>query len=258
MLLHGTVFVGVDTTSAHKAFTYAALDRALHVLSLAEGELQDLVDFLGRQEGAIVAVNAPSHLNAGLVRQAAERESNGAHQVRGVELRLAEHDLRGLGIPVSGTPSRETSCAAWIRIGLGLYRKLGDLGYEPYPAEDCLQQWLETHPHAAFHALMGRVPLSKPTLEGRMQRQLVLFERGVHCKDPMDFLEEFTRHKLLNGLIPANLIYQPEQLDALIAAYTAWAAFEKASDLARFGDPAEGYIYLPAALPARDSQSPEA
>src|SRR5512135_2552585 len=149
MLLHGTVFVGVDTTSAHKAFTYAALDRALHVLALAEGELQDLVDFLGRQEGAIVAVNAPSHLNAGLVRQAAERESNGAHQVRGVELRLAEHDLRGLGIPVSGTPSRETSCAAWIRIGLGLYRKLGDLGYEPYPAEDCLQQWLETHPHAA-------------------------------------------------------------------------------------------------------------
>jgi Protein of unknown function (DUF429) len=174
--------------------------------------------------------------------------------LRGVELRLSEHNLRVRGIAVSGTPSRESSCAAWIRIGLSLYRKLGELGYEPYPAEDCLQQWLETQPHAGFCALMGHVPLSKPTLEGRMQRQLVLIERGVRCNDPMDFLEELTRHKLLNGLIPADIIYQPEQLDALIAAYTAWAAFEKASELERFGDPAEGYVYLPAALPTSASQ----
>ncbi len=248
MLLPGTYFAGVDTTSAHKAFSYAVLDRALNLVTLAEGELQEVVDFVCGAPGAIVAINAPSHLNNGTVRQAAAEESGGSHQLRRVDLRLAEQELRLRGIPVSGTPAREASCPAWIRAGLSLYRKLGELGFETYPAKDCRQQWLETHPHAAFCALIGRTPLSKPSLEGRMQRQLALFERGVHCSDPMDYLEELTRHKILNGLIPAELVYQPEQLDALAAAYTAWVASEKSSNLTRFGDEAEGCIYLPAKL----------
>lgn len=248
MLLPGTIFAGIDTTSAHKAFTYAALDRALNVIALAEGELEEVTDFLCGKPGVMVAINSPSHLNLGVIRQAAEQDVKGAHQLRGVDLRLAEHQLRMRGIPVGGTPAREASCAAWIRIGFSLYRKLGELGFEPYPAQDRPQQWLETHPHAAFCALMGRSPLPKPALEGRMQRQLALFERGVRCHDPMEFLEELTRHKLLKGIMPTDIIYQPEQLDALIAAYTAWVAAEKAGQLARFGDAAEGVIYLPAAL----------
>lgn len=247
MLLPDTVFVGVDTTSAHKAFTYAALDRSLRVAALAEGELEDVADFLAARQGALVAVNSPSRLNVGLVRQSAEKEVAGAHQLRGVDLRVAEHELRLRGILVSGTPSRESSCAAWIRLGLSLYRKLLELGFEGYPAAGCPQQVLETHPHAAFCALIGRTPLSKPSLEGRLQRQLALFERGVRVHDPMSFFEEITRHKLLNGILPSELIYQPEQLDALVAAYTAWLAGEKTAELTRLGADEEGYIYLPAA-----------
>lgn len=247
MLSPGTVFVGVDTTSAHKAFTYAVLDHSLRVVSLAEGELEDVTAFLIRQQGAFVAINAPSHLNTGLVRQSAEKAVAGAHQLRGVDIRLAEHELRLRGIPVSGTPARETSCPAWVRVGLELYRKLAETGFEPYPALDCPQQLLETHPHAAFCALIGRIPLSKPSLEGRLQRQLALFERGVRLHDPMNFFEEITRHKLLNGILPADLLYLPEQLDALVAAYIASLAFEKPAELTRLGADEEGYIHLPAA-----------
>lgn len=252
MLLPGTVFVGVDTASAHKAFTYAALDRSLRVTALAEADLDEVVAFLCAQPGAVVAINSPSHLNTGLVRQSAEKEAAGAHQLRGVDLRLAEHQLRLHGIPVSGTPARESSCSAWVRIGLALYRKLAEAGFEPYPAENCPQQFLETHPHAAFCALLGRSPLSKPSLEGRLQRQLALFERGVRLHDPMDFFEELTRHKLLNGLLPAEFVYLPEQLDALVAAYTAWLSIEKPAELSRFGAPDEGYIHLPVPAPKED------
>ncbi len=255
MLLPGTVFVGVDTASAHKAFTYAALDHSLRVAVLAEGELEEVVDFLCTQQAALVAINAPSHLNVGLVRQSAETEAAGAHQLRGVELRVAEHELRLRGIPVSGTPSRESSCPAWVRVGLSLYRKLAEAGFEPYLAEDCPQQTLETHPHAAFCALIGRAPLSKPSLEGRLQRQLALFERGVRLHDPMNFFEEITRHKLLNGMLPSDLLYLPEQLDALVAAYTAWVAAEKAAELTRLGADEEGFIYLPAANLKEDYHS---
>ncbi|MGE5073490.1 MAG: DUF429 domain-containing protein, partial [Anaerolineae bacterium] len=208
-------------------------------------DLDEVVDFLGRQPGAVVAINSPSHLNTGLVRQSAEKEVAGAHQLRGVDLRLAEHELRLRGIPVSGTPARESSCSGWVRVGLALYRKLADSGFEPYPAENCPQQFLETHPHAAFCALLGHIPLSKPSLEGRLQRQLVLFEHGVRLHDPMGFFEEITRHKLLNGLLPAEMVYLPEQLDALVAAYTAWLSIEKPAELSRVGARDEGYIHLP-------------
>ncbi len=80
-----------------------------------------------------------------------------------------------------------------------------------------------------------------------MQRQLVLFERGVRIPDPMDFFEELTRHKLLNGILPSGLVYQPEQLDALVAAYTAWLAGERATELTRLGATEEGYVHLPVA-----------
>jgi hypothetical protein len=245
MLSPGTVFVGVDPTAAHKAFTYAAVDHSLRVVALSEGELEDVVAFLCGQPAVIVAINSPSHLNAGLVREAAEREAAGKHQVRGADLRVAEHALRARGILIGGTPARESSCAAWIRIGLGLYRRLADASFEQYPAEDCPRQVLETHPHAAFCALIGRTPLAKPALEGRLQRQLALFERGLRIHDPMDFFEEITRHKLLNGILPSEILYLPEQLDALVAAYSAWLAGEKTSELSRLGADEEGWICLP-------------
>jgi hypothetical protein len=168
----------------------------------------------------------------------------GAHQLRGVDMRLAEHELRQRGIPVSGTTGRESSCPAWVRIGLKLYGSLADGGFELYPSE-CPHRMLETHPHAAFCALLGRAPLSKPSFEGRMQRQLALYERDVRLRDPMDFLEEITRHKLLNGNLPLECLYSPEQLDALVAAYTAWVASEKPADLTSLGEKEEGLMHFP-------------
>jgi hypothetical protein len=245
MLLAASIFAGVDPTAAHKSFTYAALDRELNVVALGEADQDEMLELLAGKDAATVAVNAPSHLNVGLLRKSMQDHNTASHQLRGVDMRVAEHELRLRGILVSGTGAREASCAAWVRIGLNLYRSLEDRGFEPYPSDDCPHRWLETHPHAAFCALLGRSPLSKPSLEGRLQRQLVLFERGVRLRDPMEYFEEITRHKLLNGILPADLLYAPEQLDALVAAYTAWVASEKAAELCRLGDQEEGFVHLP-------------
>ncbi len=245
MLSADTVFAGVDPTAAHKPFTLAALDHNLNVVELREAEADEVVDFLAAKKASTVAINGPSHLNAGIVRSRMQEAVGGAHQLRGVDLRVAEHELRLRGIPVSGTGARESSCAAWVRIGLGLYSSLATSGFEFYPSDGCPYRMLETHPHAAFCALLGRAPLSKPSFEGRMQRQLVLYERGVRLRDPMDFLEEITRHKLLNGVLPAEILHSPEQLDALVAAFTAWVASEKTAELSTLGVAEEGAIHLP-------------
>ncbi len=42
-----------------------------------------------------------------------------------------------------------------------------------------------------------------------------------------------------------ELLYLPEQLDALAAAYTAWMAVHKRVNTLSVGDPAEGMIVLP-------------
>lgn len=246
MLFTDSVFVGIDPTSARKSFTYAALDRGLNLVTLADGELEDVMTFLAGQSSAMVAVNAPMDVNRGLVREKMKQEMLTPHQIRGAEFRLAEYELRERGISVSGTPARADLCPAWMQSGFELYRKLEKMGFKRYMDDRSPYQILETHPHACFCVLAGQLPLPKPTLEGRLQRQLILHGRGIQIKDPMDFFEEITRFKLIKGILPLDLISSPEQLDALVAAYTAWMAREKPEETAQLGDEHEGLITLPA------------
>jgi hypothetical protein len=245
MLFTDSVFVGIDPTSGHKSFTYAALDKDLHLLALADGEMEDVIAFLSGQKSATVAVNAPSGVNRGLVREKMKKEMLTPHQIRGVELRMAEYELRQHGIAVTGTAASAALCPAWIQVGFELYRKLEKMGFQKYPEKDSAYQILETHPHACYCVMAGSVPLSKPSLEGRLQRQLILYEHGIRVKDPMDFFEEITRYKLAKGIWPMELLYLPEQLDALVAAYTAWVAIHRPEHTLSLGDANEGFLVLP-------------
>lgn len=245
MLFTDSAFIGIDPTSGHKSFTYAALDKDLNLLALADGELDDVTAFLAGQSSAMVAINAPAGVNRGLVREKMKKEMLTPHQVRGAELRLAEYELRQHGIAVAGTAARAALCPAWMQAGFGLYRKLEKIGFKKYPEKNSAYQVLETHPHACFCVLAGQAPLAKPSLEGRLQRQLILYERGLRIKDPMDFFEEITRYKIAKGIWPMELLYLPEQLDALAAAYTAWLAINKTDHIFMIGDLKEGMIVLP-------------
>jgi hypothetical protein len=247
MLFQDSVFVGIDPTSGRSAFTYAALDRNLNLVALADAEMEDTIAFLGGQASARVAINAPSNVNRGIVRKNLEKQSLVPQHLRGVDIRVAEHELREHGISVGGTAGRESLCPAWVQVGFEFYKRLSNSGFKPYPADGVSHQWLETHPHASFCALLGANPLPKPTLEGRLQRELILYERGLQIRDPMDFFEEITRHRLMMGILPTELVHLPEQLDALAAAYTAWLTTERPADVSRVGHKLEGYITVPVA-----------
>jgi predicted nuclease with RNAse H fold len=239
------VFLGIDPTSGKKSFTYAVLDKDLRLLALTDGEAEDVLAFVESQPSTVVAINAPSDLNRGLVEKKLKKEMTAPHQVRGAQMRLCEYELRKHGISVSGTPSHMTSCPSWMQLGFGLYRKLEKMGFSTYPDLDAPHQLMETHPHACYCILAETVPQSKPSLEGRLQRQLLLYERGVRIRDSMDFFEEITRHKMMKGIWPVELLYLPEELDALAAAYTAWLAYRKPEQVSLIGDKKEGQIVLP-------------
>lgn len=245
MPLTKTTFVGIDLSGGLHPFTYAALDENCQLAVLASGEVGDVLRYLSEVPVVVAAVNAPPRPNQGLVRRKMQQDGIAPGHLRGADMRLAERKLRELGISISPTPCRPETCPAWMQSGFDLYSRLIEAGFVQFPTEKAPHQWLETHPHAAFTVLLGQLPLPKPTLEGRLQRQLVLHANDLGIRDPMDFFEEVTRHWLLKGVLPTGHIYSAEELDALVAALTAFQAVRKPGNVIGVGDKEEGRITLP-------------
>lgn len=249
MFYINTTYLGIDPTAGVRPFTYVALDHGLQLLALGQGDLGDVLAFVAGQTAAFVAVCAPQSPNQGLMDRPEVRE----HLVppprpgRWRDFRVAEYLLRQHNIPVPRTPAEREACPGWMKQGFLFFQKLAELGYSVYPEAGTTRQYLEVYPHACFAVLLGRLPLPKHTLEGRLQRQLVLYEQKIHLPDPMMVFEEFTRHRLLQGMLPMDNLYQTEELDALAAAYVAWMAANKPEQITQLGDRREGQIVLPAA-----------
>lgn len=249
MLFVDATFIGIDPTAGERPFVYAALDHELGLLALGQGSIDDVLAFAAGQGRALVAVCAPRQPNQGLMARSEVREhlSPPPNPGRWVNFRLADYLLRQHNIRIPQTPTRLEDCPNWMRMGFILFRRLEDLGYGVYPQVEIERQCLEVYPHASYTVLLEVLPFPKHSLEGRLQRQLVLYEQGIKVPDPMRFFEEITRHRLLNGVLPLEDLYTPGELDALVAAYTAWLAASRTEAILLLGDAEEGQVVLPVA-----------
>ncbi len=247
MLFTRTTFLGIDPTAGQRPFVYAALDDDLRLLALSEGDFEAAAAFAGGQRSAFVAVNGPRQPNRGLMRASEVREtlSPPPRPGRWENYRVAEYLLYQRGISIPPTPAEQSAAARWKQQAMKLFRTLEAQGYALYPAEEADRQILETYPHAVYTLLLGGKIFPKHTLEGRIQRQLALYERRVEVPDPMRVFEEITRHKLLRGILPLDDLHTPAELDALAAAYLAWLAAHHPAEVFLLGDPSEGQIALP-------------
>jgi hypothetical protein len=242
-------FIGVDPTAGEKPIVYAAIDHELHLLALGQGNQEDILAFAAGQRQAVLAVCAPQRPNTGVMAKPEVRESLTPvpHPGRWENFRLADYLLRQHNIAVPQTPAEEANCPNWMKTGFFLFRRLEELGYRGYLEQEAKRQFLEVYPHAVYTVLLGMLPLPKHTLEGRLQRQLALFQVDLEIPDPMLFFEEITRHRLLKGILPFDDLYSAAELDALAAAFTAWVAANHPEQITRLGDPDEGQIILPCA-----------
>jgi hypothetical protein len=254
MLFTSSSFIGVDPTAGEKPFVYAALDHEKRLLALDHGNMEDVLAFAAGQRQTILAVCAPRRANRGIMARPEVRQSLNPPPSPGrwENFRLADYLLRQHNFSAPQTPADETKAPQWMRNGFTLFRRLESLGYVAYPKDGAERQSLEVYPYAGYAALIGSRPLSKHSLEGRLQRQLILHEFQVGVPDPMRIFEEITRHRLINGVLPLETLYSPGELDALIAAYIAWLAALHPDQITLLGDPDEGQVALPAsALKAR-------
>lgn len=227
------VFIGVEVLPTagrvRNAFVYAALDEERELIAIGQGDRDELLAYLGGQAAAIVAVSAPRRLKIGPAKE-------------------AEELLIGQGFPLEPTPGTLKGCPRWMRESFDLFQRLDDFGYAPYPDEESPRQSLETRADAVFWRLLGgKLPLA-PSLEGQLQRQLILAGQELPVPDAMEFFMEITRFKLVQGDLPLENIHSAGELNALAAALVAWLAGCEPDRIELLGGPADSQIALPALL----------
>ena len=240
------VFAGVDLSTSRLGLTVALLTPRLDVLSVKRQSLEDTVAELSARPEVTAAVGGPLHPCATIVEP--DPPAEGVQRKSAARrTRAADSALSRRGIPVRRPPIQEGEAPAWMRCGFELARQLAARGFAE-GKDACAQPrfLLETHPAACVSVLLGKLPYGRGTLEGRIQRQLALLRERVALPDPMDALEELTAHHILSGRMELKGIFEAGELDALLAAFTAWRAYTHPESAAWLGDDADGRLCLPA------------
>lgn len=243
-----SVFIGIDVCMGPKPVTFVALDLDEKALAIGVGDSADALAYAAGQSGrALVAVNAAARPNQGLLAREEIRRTfeTPPPRYKWHQLRLVEYELQQAGVSVRLTPSSPAKSQSWVRRGFTLVEQLESLGYRPFPDEEAPRQWLETNADAAFWSLLHVTPLPAGTLEGRIQRQLVLADEKLDVPDAMDFFEEITRFKILKSSLPTKDIFSQPEINAWTAAHIAWLAANTPERTRRFGAPEEGVVFLP-------------
>lgn len=242
------VYIGIDPTTGRGMLTFAVLNRQLEIMIISKGTPDRVANLVLGYSNAICAINSPSGPNEGLMAKIAYREKLGLNPKTRLyaSYRVCEYELRRRGIGLYRAPRKPAKARPWMKLGWEVYDLLQKGGYVMHP-QDGAQQLVETLSHASFAALLQKRPYRKTTLEGRLQRQLALFNEGLDIEDPMTFFEEWTRHRIVSGELVYDDLLEPIELDALVAAYTGLLLSEAPEHITLVGDADEGIIAVPAA-----------
>ncbi|MBN1428262.1 MAG: DUF429 domain-containing protein [Anaerolineae bacterium] len=240
-----SVYIGVDPAAARLS-AYAILDEHLKIVKLDKASIEEIVDTVVNYPAVVCAVDAPIGLAKGLLEDPDYRRRLGLEPKRSnySTCRVCEYELRKRKIALYNTPKDREKAPSWIKNGWQIYDGLRKADFVEYPRIGS-RRMLETYPYAVFLALIGKRPYSKSSIEGLLQRQLILFEEGIEVPDPMPHLEEWTRHRVKTGQIGRKNILDHDKLDALAAAYTAYMVDREPRSVIALGDTSEGQIVLP-------------
>ena len=245
MLFSDHTYVGVDLSPGKKNIQYAAMDDQLELLALAQGDLSQLQTFLHSLQNVTLAIHGPSGPNQRILTDAQRRDQYLIPLGKGRpgNMRVAEYTLRQQGLPTYRTPAQDEVAPAWMQTSFKFFSQLKESGFQLYKQEQPLQRkFVEVIPETSFHDWLKGKILPANTLHGRMQRQIALYDLGLKIADPMAYFEEITRFRILQGILPKDMVYSAPAQTALAAAYMAWLVEKKPNAITLVGIPEEGQI----------------
>jgi hypothetical protein len=248
MLFTPQSYIGIDPSRGRKAITYTALNQELEPVAQGKGDIHEVTAFLRGQQQAVVGVAGPSGPNHNILVDPEKRTAFLIPLSRGRpgNMRVAEYLLKQRGLPVYKTPSQGDKTPGWMVTAFDLHQKLAQMGYsEVDEDEESVHIRLEVVPEVCFRAWLEGEILPPNTMFGRLQRQMTLYNLGVNIPDPMDFFDQITRHRIVQGQVPEEMIFSTSRVQALTAAYLAWLVKNQPDQVTRIGVEGEGYITLP-------------
>jgi hypothetical protein len=262
-------YLGVDVTGSGRAWDWILIDDDTLVPRHVRGGERELLDFVRCWEPNVIAVDAPSKRNCGLMRQpsirrevlgarADERSKGGATLVYD-DCRMSEAELGVRNIKCYFT-SGSRGLPDWVGAGLKLYSSLADFGYmlwdTPGPVSTIGSGVdrivLEVYPHACFVVKLGWIPQIKISLGGCLERIACLRDWGRSLNVPIGegyehILQELSGlnwERILESGAPASISH--DKLDALAAAMTAKLCAGEPPVAFAVGHKADGVLVLPA------------
>jgi predicted nuclease with RNAse H fold len=205
-------FIGLDlTASPRKETACAVLDAGLHLRGqVLLGGDEEIVAFAGGYRPALIAIDAPLSLPAGLC---CLEETCSCRPVSVRKGRRCERELSALGIGCYYTTKRSIIKGMVYR-GIRLKADLEGRGYTV----------IEIYPHASKLRLFGSLP-RKTTVAGRRA------------------LQEGLRRLIFSVPSSQETLLSHDSLDALLAAYTGF--LYACGETKALGDPAEGLLHIP-------------
>ena len=241
------IFMGIDPSIQGGLLAYAHLDIHLHPTMVGLGGLEEVLGIVGEMQPKMIGIGAPPNLNGGIISNSDKRIERGIPIGRGrpMDCRVGEFEILQRGIEIYRTPSLEEKTKGWMREGFEVYKRLETMGFSSYHENSGGQLWIEAPTETCYWLWLERKPMAPDSLEGRIQRQLSLYDLGMDIPDPMLFFEEITRYRLLKGILVEDGLYASAELHALAGAYMAWAVIQRPEEVTFLGDAEEGQFAVP-------------
>jgi predicted nuclease with RNAse H fold len=246
----------IDITGSDRAMDVAFIEsNQVHLRT--EANLNGFISWVSNTTPEIVAVDAPSKENIGLVPE--NRSRFGIPANKYANFRIAEAVLKTRQIGLYNTPMKKPP--EWMKRGWDLYSLLQDEGYslldQPGRVVARTRIAFEVHPHASFVVGLGWIPQKKSTLAGLLERAAFLrrefkeLELSVNgtllADDQLQHLKEIdTRWDSIanDGIVLPSLSH--DQLDALAGLVTAVRV--QRGEAEAIGHQDDGVIVIPKPL----------
>lgn len=240
------VFIGLVPITPHLNYEISVLDENRHLLRLEEAGQQDALSILSGYENATVALCLPPQLNNGMVNKSSQKHTGrGRPSQKRQNKRLCEYVLSRHGVKIPSTPAVLEDCPSWMKEGFSFYQQLKEIGFSDFSVPCQPRMVFETQPEGIFRSILCKPLLPLKSLEGRLQRLLILYDHGVRIADPMTFFEEVTRHRIIQGTLPVQTLMSIVEIESLAAAYMAWLMADQPHKTIRIGNEEEGILVLP-------------
>ncbi len=233
MLFEEEVFIGVVINSNGRRFFWVALNKHKEILTFQKTSLEKLLVFIKSFPHVTIGLETP-----------AIRSRHGKSVISGLEF--------------YSQPAR-SPLPAWQEIMENrnihppvISSRVKPDFQAPGIAEFYRQAFMFEHvniihvnAYCSLCCLLGQNPLPRSSLEGKIQRQLVLAEQGINLPDPMIYFEELTRFKLLHGVLPQKIILPLQEMNGLLCALTVWNTINQSESTLQIGNPPDSSITLP-------------